>query len=184
MFRIFAFFAAEGESATRFILPDPDELLWGSIAFLILLVALMVLGFPKMRKTMAARTDKIRGQLEAAEKTKADAEGVLQQYRQQVAGAQTEANRIIEEAKKTAEALRRDLIARAEADAGEILTRARAEVGAEKERAMAELRTNVADLTIRVAEKVIGRELSNEASQTAFVNQTIAELSTMGNGRN
>ena len=45
---------------------------------------------------------------------------------------------------------------------------------------MAELRSSVASLTINVAEKVIGRELQNEAAQKAFVDQTITELSRMG----
>jgi F-type H+-transporting ATPase subunit b len=177
-------FAAEGGDETRFILPEPAELLWGSIAFLLILIALMKFAFPKYKQTLADRTKAIQGRLAEAEKAKADADTMMAEYRQRLSNAQAEANRIIEEAKKTAEAMRKDLMARAEVEASEIVGRARAELGAEKERAMAELRASVASLSIRVAEKVIAKELSNEASQRAFVDQTIAELARMGNGRN
>ena len=168
------------ESDTQFILPHADELIWGSIAFVLLFVALSIFAFPKLKQTMAARTERIKGQLEAADKAKSDADAVLDQYRAQLADARSEANRIIDEAKKTAESLRRDLVAKAEEEAAEIVTRARAEVGSERDRAMVQLRTSVASLTISVAEKVIGRELQNDAAQRTFVDQTIAELSRMG----
>lgn len=165
---------------TQFILPHADELIWGSIAFVLLFVALSIFAFPKLKQTMAARTERIKGQLESADKAKAEADAVLDQYRAQLADARNEANRIIEEAKKTAESLRRELVVKAEEEAAEIVTRARAEVGSERDRAMAELRSSVATLTISVAEKVIGRELQNDAAQRSFVDQTIAELSRIG----
>ncbi|HEX9696657.1 MAG TPA: F0F1 ATP synthase subunit B [Actinomycetota bacterium] len=165
---------------TQFILPHADELIWGSIAFVLLFVALSKFAFPKLKATLAARTERIRGQLESAEKSKTEADAVLEQYRAQLADARNEANRIIEEAKRTAESVRRDLVVKAEQEAAEIVTRARAEVGSERDRAMAELRSSVASLTINVAERVIGRELQNDASQRAFVDQTIAELSRIG----
>jgi F-type H+-transporting ATPase subunit b len=165
------------------ILPHTDELVWGSIAFFIIFVALAKFGFPKFRATLQARTERIRAQLEAAERTKAEAEAVAEQYRAQLADARNEANRVIEESKKTAEALRKDLIAKAEAEASEIVNRARAEVGAERDRALAELRSTIGDLSLKLAERVIGRELSNEAAQRAFIDQTLAELVATGNGQ-
>lgn len=171
------------EEGTRFILPEKSELLWGSIAFGLVVLVLVWKVFPMYRKTLAERTARIQGQIQEAEKIKSSADGLVEEYRQRLANAQLEANRIIEEAKKTAESLRRDLTAKAEVEAQEIVTRARAEVTSEKDRAMSELRTNVADLTIKVAEKVIGKELANESAQKAFVDQTIAELSQMGAGR-
>ncbi|MHB8512365.1 MAG: F0F1 ATP synthase subunit B [Actinomycetota bacterium] len=167
-------------SDTRFILPEKSELLWGSIAFGLVALALIKFVFPMYRKTQAERTARIKGSLEDAESQKTAADKLVEEYRARLANAQAEANRIIEEAKKTAESLKRDLNAKAEAEAQEIVNRARTEVTSEKERAMAELRTNVADLTIKVAEKVIGKELANESAQRAFVDQTITELSRMG----
>lgn len=181
MLGVIAAIAAETEKIS--ILPKKDELFWGSIAFFVIFVALAKFGFPKFRETLQARTERIKGQLEAAERTKAEAEGVMEQYRAQLADARNEANRIIEESKRTAEALRRDLIAKAEAEAGEIVNRARAEVGSERDRALTELRGTIGDLSLKLAERVIGRELANEAAQRAFIDQTLAELVSGGNGQ-
>jgi F-type H+-transporting ATPase subunit b len=175
--------AAEDPGIRR-IAPHSDEFVWGSIAFAIIAIVMMKLVGPKMKQTVAARTERIRGQLEAAERTKMEAEGVLEQYRAQLADARNEGNRVIEESKKTAEALRKDLIAKAEAEAAEIINRARAEVGAERDRALAELRGTIGELSLKLAERVLGRELANEAAQRAFIDQTLAELvATAGNGQ-
>lgn len=171
------------DESTRFILPHTDELIWGSVAFIILFTFLAKVAFPKLKQTLDARTEKIKGSLESAEKAKSDAGALLEQYRQQLSEARAEANKIIEEGKRTAEALRRDLVARAGNEAQEIVARARAEVGAERDRALAELRSTIGDLSIELAKRVIGRELANEAAQRAFVDQTIAELAAIGDGQ-
>lgn len=183
IFRVLQEHAPAGDEGIRQILPETDELIWGSLAFFILFSVLVWKGFPKLKETLQARTDRIRGQLEAAERTKQEADAVLDQYRAQLADARNEANRIIEESKKTAEALRKDLIAKAEAEAAEIVNRARTEVGSERDRALGELRSTVGDLSLKLAERVIGRELANEAAQRAFIDQTLAELVATGNGQ-
>jgi F-type H+-transporting ATPase subunit b len=180
---ILAIAQAEEETGLRDILPHGDEFFWGSLAFLLLLAAMTKLAWPQLKTTLAARTERIRGQLEAAERTKTEADGVLEQYRAQLADARNEANRIIEESKKTAEALRKDLIAKAEAEASEIVNRARGEVGAERDRALTELRSTIGDLSLKLAERVLGRELANEAAQRAFIDQTLAELVATSNGQ-
>lgn len=187
MLAVLNFFAAEGgakESSTRFILPATEELLWGSVAFVFILVLFIWKVFPMYRKTLAERTKAIQGSLQQAEKAKSDADAMMAEYRSRQSNAAVEANRVLEEARKTAETVRRDIIARAEAEAAEIVGRARADLGAEKERAMAELRGSVATLSIKVAEKVLAKELSNDASQRSFVDATIAELARMEPGRN
>jgi F-type H+-transporting ATPase subunit b len=171
------------EESTRFILPHTDELIWGSVAFIILFVFLAKAAFPKLRQTLDARAQKIKGSLESAEKSKSDADALLDQYRQQLSEARGEANKIIEEGKRTAEALRRDLVARAEGDAQDIVARARAEVSSERDRALAELRSTIGDLSVQLATRVIQRELANEPAQRAYIDQTIAELSALGDGK-
>lgn len=172
-----------GVEEPRIHIPETDELIWGSIAFIILFAFLAKAVFPRMKQMLEQRSEKIRGQLEAAERTKGEADEVLEQYRQQLARARSESQAIIEEAKRTAESMRRDLVARAEAEAQEIVARARAEVAGERDRAMAELRSSVGDLTITLAERVIQRELANEAAQRAYIDQTIAELAALGDGQ-
>jgi hypothetical protein len=47
--------------------PDTSELVWGTISFVILLVLFVKFGYPAVVKTMQAREDRIKGDLEQAE---------------------------------------------------------------------------------------------------------------------
>ena len=157
------------------ILPAVNELVWGTFSFVILFVVLWKFAFPGIKKSMAARTDRIRDNLGAAEKAKDDAQSILAEYQSQLADAKGESNRIIEEARVSAEALRRDLMAKAEADAAEVRTRATADIEAAKDRAMAELRTQLTQLTIELAERVVKRNLDRE-SNARLVDDYIASI--------
>ena len=95
------------------ILPSVPELVWGIASFLIVFFLMWKLAFPSVKKGMEARTERIRESLSTAEQAKTEAQSVLDEYQRQLADAKNESNRIIEEARQTAEALRRDLLARA-----------------------------------------------------------------------
>jgi F-type H+-transporting ATPase subunit b len=183
MLNLLTRFAAEEGAKELEVLPDPDELLWGSLFFLVLLIVLIKFVFPKVNEGLAKRTAKIQGQMDAAEAVRREADGVLEEYRRQLADARTEASRIIEEGKRTAEALKADITARAEAEAREIVARAQADVAGERDRAIASLQRSVGDLSLTLAGRVIGAELANPEAQRALVDRAIAELSG-GNGRN
>jgi F-type H+-transporting ATPase subunit b len=152
--------------------PDKAELVWGSISFVILLVLFFKWGYPAVVKTMKAREDRIKDDLEGAEGAKTEAETVLNEYRAQLADARTEAGRIIDEARQAADQVRRDLIARAEADAGDLRTRAQEDIRLAGERAMADLRSRVSDLAIELAEKVVERNLDRD-TQIALIDNYI-----------
>jgi F-type H+-transporting ATPase subunit b len=157
------------------ILPSVPELVWGSLSFIVVFVLMRMYAFPAVKKTMDARTDRIRDSLDSAEKAKDDAEAVLEDYQRQLADAKNESNRIIEEARQTAESLRRDLMAKAEAEAADLRARATADIEAAKNRAMAEMRTQLTDLTISLAEKVVKRSIDRE-SNTALVDDYIDSI--------
>jgi F-type H+-transporting ATPase subunit b len=157
------------------ILPSVPELVWGTFSFVILFILLWKFAFPSLKKSLAARTERIRDSLGAADKAKDDAESILAEYQRQLADAKGESNRIIEEARATADALRRDLIAKAETDAAEVRARATADIDAAKDRAMSELRTQLTSLTIELAEKVVRRNI-DRATNTALIEEYITSI--------
>lgn len=169
--------AAQNVQSKNPILPSVPELVWGSISFVVVFVLMWRLAFPAVRKTMEARTERIRSTLDAAEKAKDDAESVLTDYQRQLADAKNEANRIIEEARQTAEALRRDLMAKAEAEAAEVRARASADIEAAKQRAMAELRTQLTQFTIELTEKVVRGNIDRERN-AALVDEYISTIAS------
>ena len=171
---------AEGEAheatveAPNPILPEPNEIIWGGLSFLVLFVLMAKWGYPMIMKAMDARAERIRGDLDEATRARTEAETVLNDYRRQLADARNESNRIIEEARQTADQLRKDLMTRAEAEVNELRQRSREDIDAAKGRAMAELRAEVSSLAIELAEKVVGRNLdaeSNKALVDSFINE-------------
>jgi F-type H+-transporting ATPase subunit b len=152
------------------ILPATNEIVWGSLSFLLLLAALWKFGVPAAKSMMDARTERIRTSIDDAERAKADAEGVLVQYQAQLADARAESARIIEEARVQAEQVRRDLIAKAEADATELRQRTADQASAERDRVMGELRSQVSELAIELAEKVVESSLDREANMRLIEN--------------
>ena len=157
------------------ILPETKELIWGGIAFLIVFSLLAWKAWPAIRQALADREARIRADLERAEQAKAEAEGVLADYRRQLAEARNEAGRIIEEARQAADQVRRDLIARAEAEAAEMRRRAAEDIRLASERAMADLQSRVAELSIELAEKIVERSLDRE-TQMALIENYINQV--------
>ena len=154
--------------------PANNEVIWGTAAFLVLLVAMWKFGVPAVKNMEQAREDRIRNDLEGAERARTEAEAEKAQYLAQIAGAREEAGTIIEEARQSAEQVRRDLIARAEAEATEIRERAQADISAQQQRAMAELRTDVAQLSIDLAERIVEHNLDRDTQLRlvdSFINQ-------------
>lgn len=174
--------AAETDESTRFILPHASELVWGSIAFFILFLALWKLAFPKINEMLADRANKIRAGLEESEKAKAEAEKLQAQYRKQLDEARGEAAKIVEEAKRTGESLRKDIVAKAEQEAQEIVQRARQDVAGEAGRARQALQSELVNLSLELATKVIERELAEPDAAKQLVERTIADLAKTGNG--
>jgi F-type H+-transporting ATPase subunit b len=167
--------AGEKVEASNPIVPHWDEVLWGSISFLIVFSLLAWKAWPAIKKALADREDKIRGDLESAEAAKTEAESSLAEYQRQLAEARNESGKIIEEARLAADQVRKDLIARAEADAADLRTRAQEDIRLATERAMADLQGRVAELSIELAEKVVERNLDRD-TQIALIESYINQV--------
>lgn len=168
--------AAEGEAEGFQLLPDWAELIWGSVAFLLLLAFMYKFVFPKANQVLDDRSAAIQGKMEEADAKLVEAEEARRNFDAQIADARGEANTIIEEAKSTAESLRRDIVAKAEAEAAAIVERAQADINAERDRALQELRTQVGAMSVEIASRIVERELDPSTHQT-LVDDYIQRLS-------
>ena len=163
------------------ILPATNEIIYGGLAFIVLFVVLSKHAMPAIRASLRAREDRIRGDLEAAESAKTEAQRVLDDYRRQLADARNEADRIIDESRRAADGVRRELMAKAESEAAALLARAQADIEATVAQVRADLQRRVADLAITLAEKVVERSLDRQA-QLELVNRYIEEVGAMPAG--
>ncbi len=172
--------AAESEaSATQLILPATAELVYGLIAFVVVYLVMRRFAFPALTTLLDDRREAIQGQMEAAEAARQEAADERQQYEAQLADAKGEANQIIEDAKQTAEQVRRDIVSKAESEAEATKARAQTEIEAERERLLSELRTEVGQVAVALASKIVDRELDPTAHQD-LVDDYINSLSRSG----
>jgi len=162
------------QEAPNPIVPEVNEIIWGSISFFIVLGLLAKFAFPALKRAMAAREEQIRADLEAAERTRTESEDARRQYEQQIANAREEAGRIIEEARQAAEAVRADVLARAEQEAADTRSRAEADIALQRDRVLAELRGEVATMSIDLASRIVERNLDTDANRQlvdSFIDQ-------------
>jgi F-type H+-transporting ATPase subunit b len=159
------------------ILPATNELIWGAISFLVLLGLMAKFALPNIKNMMDERTERIRGDLDAAESAKTEAVGIREEYARQLADAKAEAARIIEEARQAADTVRKDLTQRAEAEAAELRQRNAEQLEGERARIMGELQGQVATLAIELAEKVVEANLDRDA-QNRLIESYISSVAS------
>ena len=160
------------KKAKSLVTPALPEIIWGGLAFIIVLAVLMKFAFPALKKGLKARQDQIRDDLEGASRAREEAEAESAQYRAQIGDARAEANTIIEDARADADRIRREVVARAETEAADVRERAQEDIRLAQERAMSDLRSQVADMSIELAEKVVERNLDRE-TQVALIDSYI-----------
>ena len=158
------------------LLPEAPELIWGFVAFALLMAVMFRLVFPKMNTMLEERSAKIEGQISEAEQAKVEAEELKRQYEAQLAEARGQAEEILEEARSQAERIKSEAASRGEEEAEQITARAREDIEAERGRLVSELRGQVAALSVELAGKIVGKEI-DEDQHRELVDQYINELS-------
>ncbi|GAV30915.1 f-type ATPase subunit b [Coriobacteriaceae bacterium EMTCatB1] len=160
------------------IIPLGVELYVNLAAFVVLFVLLAKFAFPPITKMLDERAEKIRESLEKAEDTRIEAERLLEEYRQQMAEARTEAAKIIEQGRTVAENMKAEIVAKAKEEAEAEKAKALEAIKAERAAALAELQAKVAELSVAVAGKILGEQLS-PAEHEALIERYIAEVGSL-----
>lgn len=163
------------QAAPNQLLPETNEIIWGAVGFLVVFFFVAKLGYPAIKKSMDARTERIRNDLDAAESQRTEADTLLADYRAQLADAKNESARIIEEARQSADALKRDQESRLQTELADLRSKATADIDAAKVQAIADLRGEVAQLAIGAAEVVVGRNL-DQATQVQLIEDYINQV--------
>ena len=165
------------------IIPVWQEIVVGSIAFLVLCFILMKFVFPQMEKTFRARVDAIEGGIKRAEAAQAEANQLLEQYRAQLGEARTEAARIRDEARADAEGIRQDVLAKAREESDRIIAAGRDQLAAQRESIVRDLRAELGTLAIDLASRIVGESLADEARSRGTVARFLDQLDTTAGGR-
>jgi F-type H+-transporting ATPase subunit b len=167
---------AQSSSSGNFLVkPNVGVMIWTLIAFGLTLLILWRFAFPRISNALDRRQRAIEESIDTAERTKAEADKLLQEYRERLREARAQAEAILERARQAAENTEREARERAVADREELMAQTRRDIQAETRRAIVEIRAEVADLTILATEKVT-RKVLEEDDQRRLVEEALQEL--------
>ncbi len=146
-----------------------------AVVFLILFFILYKKAWGPILSGLQDRETKIKGDLEQAEKAATEAKQTLELYKEQLASAQEEAKRVIDQARSDAQKIAGQLRSDAESEIRTLRERATADIAAAKESAVNEIYNQTANLATSIAGRILRREI-NESDQEQLVRESLAEL--------
>ena len=141
---------------------DPGLFIWTILTFLVLVALLTKFAWKPLLQMLDARQDAIKKSLADAETAKRELERLQEESSQIIRKARVEAESIVSKSWSDAEKLREEMKVKAKAEADAIVKESQRQIEIETGRALRQIRSEVADLSIAIASKVIQRNVSKE----------------------
>lgn len=156
--------AAEGGKLSPFS-GNVGNALWTLVIFALVVLVLGKFAWSPILALLQEREDFIRKSLSDAKHDREEAEARLKEYGVKLQTARAEAATMIDEARRDAERLREDLRQRARAEADTVVRNAERQIELQTQRAIQQIRAEAVDLSVTIASKIIGRNLSKEDNE-------------------
>ena len=167
--------AAEDSGGKFLVSPDLGLMIWTLLVFGITMYVLSKVAFPRIQEALDKRANAIRDSIDEAEKTRAEANEILQEYRARLREAREQSDEIVARARKSAEASKAQAVDEGREKREELLAAARRDIEAETRRSLERIRKEVADLTVLTTEKVTRKTLSGD-DQKRLIDEALAEV--------
>jgi F-type H+-transporting ATPase subunit b len=172
-------------SGSFLITPNVGLMVWVLVVFVVVCLILRRWVFPVIGAALDSRAASIAGSIDSAEQLRKEAQEVLDDYRERLAEARTQAEEIVTRARQAGEAHHKEVVEQARAERERLIEQTRRDVEAETRRAIDAIRREVADLTVLATEKVTRKVLTDD-DQKRLVADALSELdfSALGGGSN
>ncbi len=157
---------------------NPQFILVSLVGFLILLFVLSKFAFGPLVLTLQARQDKIRGDLDDAQKSRDDMVALQRDYETRLAKIEDEARDKIQAAVKEAQLARDQILSKAHDDAQAIVLRGQEEAIAERAKLLVDSRNQIVDLATLMARQSAKENLS-VAGQTNLIDDAITKIGSL-----
>ncbi len=158
--------------------PDFGLLFWMLLCFLIVAFILGKWGWPVIVGMIEDRGNYIEESLKKADEANAALANIKSESEKLMADAKNERLEMMREATKLKEKMIEDAKAQANVEAEKIIANAKESIQLEKDNAVKEIRSQVAELSVEIAEKVIRGKLGSEESQIEMINKLLDEVNT------
>ncbi|GAC1323846.1 MAG: F0F1 ATP synthase subunit B [Thermoleophilaceae bacterium] len=149
-------------SGNFLVTPGLGLMVWTLIAFGVTLVVLRKLAYPRISEALDKRRVAIEESIDAAERTRREADSLLEEYRERLREAREQADEILVRARRSSDQLQEEAKAEANRSREEMMERTRQDIEQETRRAIAEIRNEVANLTVLATEKVTRKTLTDD----------------------
>jgi F-type H+-transporting ATPase subunit b len=153
----------------------PGESIWTIVSFVVLLVVLWKLAWKPVLASLQGREDFIAKQISDAEDIRKEAEGILAEYHDKLAGADREGKGIIARHTKTAEKESKDIVDLTKKELDELRTRLKAEVEFERKEAQSEFWDQAGDIVLELGKEVLGKSMDH-ADHDKLIDEAIVRL--------
>lgn len=154
---------------------NPGLIIWTVITFVLLVFVLGKVAWKPLLAALHTREKEIADALMKAEEAKKDAERMMQENKAAMEKASAETARLLAESRALAEQMKNDIIAKAHNNAKKMLEQAKDEIVREKEAALVQLRSEVADLAVAAAEKILDESL-DAAKQKNMIDKVLQQM--------
>ncbi|HSI68216.1 MAG TPA: F0F1 ATP synthase subunit B [Planococcus sp. (in: firmicutes)] len=142
--------------------------------FLVLMFLLKKVAWGPLMGIMQQREDLIASEIETAESSRQESQKMLEEQRQMLKDARTQAQEILENAKRQGEVSREEIVRTANSEAGRMKEAAVQEIANERDKAISAVREEVVSLSLLAATRVLEKEISEEDNRQ-LINETIAK---------
>src|SRR3954471_15024235 len=142
--------------------PGIGVMIWTLIAFGITLLVLRKLAYPRIAEALDKRRRAIAESIDAAERTRVEADRLLGEYRERLREAREQADDILVRARKASDRVQEEAKVEATHKREELMEQTRRDIEQETRRAIEQIRREVADLTVIATEKVTRKSLDDD----------------------
>jgi F-type H+-transporting ATPase subunit b len=153
----------------------PGLMIWTLVFFFITFYVLKRWAFGPIQKVIDERRERIRQSIQEAENAREEALRLLEEHRKLIGQARGDADRILAEARRVADAQRERVKAETEADRQRRLEETKRLIEAETQRALEQIRSEVADLTLIATERITGKVLDKE-DHKRLIDEAVEDL--------
>lgn len=158
------------------VTPNPGTIFWMLIIFGIVFFILKKFAWKPILNALKEREESIANALSLAEKAHQEVEGLKADNEKIIAEARREKEMILKEAKDLKDKIIAEAREKANLEGQKSIEQARIQIQNEKTAAINEIKTQVAELSVAIAEKVIKKELANKGEQEKMINNLIDDI--------
>ena len=164
------------ENMPSILTPDFGLLFWMLLSFLVVFFLLAKYGFPAIVNAVEERKNFIDESLKNAREANEKLAGIQAESETLLREAREKQAQIIKEAMATRDSIIAEARDKAQAEGRQQLEEAKKAIEAEKELALRDIRSQVADLSMQIAEKVLRNKLAGDGEQEKYIERMLDEV--------